>query len=277
MSFHSHRELQDAKYVVYFDSDRQYVDCSEPVVELLGYGHKAIVKKTIDDLSYWKNDVPALFKDFLRNGHHEGEHIVRQERGAPVPIYYRAYAFSDGCKGSTIEVLDDWRARYLEVSTEADHRKVARRVDVALAAIYQRIYGHNAADLEPEHERAVIFQAISKLNSLRREAGSALSPELIAVRNARSSLLRLSDQLDDAEARRLLLDDNRVLVRASIRYWFAEGTTSNFWLPLVNRVAHKARYYDPDEDPILWLHNCIEMECRRLKTENGLWENEIRP
>jgi hypothetical protein len=46
---------------------------------------------------------------------------------------------------------------------------------------------------------------------------------------------------------------------------------------LVNRVAHKARYYDPDEDPILWLHNCIEMECRRLKTENGLWENGIRP
>jgi hypothetical protein len=269
MSSHSHRELQDAKYVVYFNSDRQYVDCSEPVVELLGYGHRAILKKTIDDLSYWKNDVPSLFKEFLRRGHQEGEHIVRQERGAPVPVYYRAYAFSDGCKAATIEVMDDWRARYLEVSTEKDRHKLPRRVDVALAAIYQRIYGHNRADLEPEHERPAIFEAISKLNCLRREAGSALSPELTALRNARSSLLRLGEQLDDAEARRLLLDDNRVLIRASTRYWFEEGTSSNFWLPLVNRVAHKARYYDPDDDPVIWLHNCIEMECRRLKIENG--------
>ena len=269
MSSHSHRQLQDAKYVVYFDSERQYVDCSEPVIELLGYGHRAIVKKTIDDLSYWKNDVPSLFKEFLRRGHQEGEHIVRHERGAPVPIRYHAYAFSDGCKAATIEVMGDWRARYQQVSLEADHRKVARRVDVALAAIYQRIYGHNVADLEPERERPAIFQAISKLNSLRREAGSALSPELIAVRNARASLLRLGEHPDDAEGRRLLLDENRVLIRASIRYWFEEGTSSNFWLPLVNRVAHKARYYDPDEDPVIWLHNCIEMECRRLKTENG--------
>lgn len=270
MSSHSHRELQNAKYVVYFDSDRQYVDCSEPVVELFGYGHRAIVRKTIDDISYWKNDVPNLFKDFLRRGHQEGEHIVRQERGAPIPIRYQAYAFSDGCKAATIEVMDDWRARYFEVVSEADQRKLARRVDVAVAAVYQRIYGHNVADLEPEHERPAIFQAICKLNSLRKEAGSALSSELNAVRNARSSLLRLGEQLDDAEARRLLLDENRVLIRASIRYWFEEGASSNFWLPLVNRVAHKARYYDPEEDPIIWLHNCIEMECRRLKTESGL-------
>jgi hypothetical protein len=270
MSSHSHRELRDAKYVFYFDSDRQYVDCSAPVVELLGYGYRAILKKTIDDISYWKNDVPVLFKDFLRRGHQVGEHIVRQERGAPVPVYYRAYAFSDGCKAATIEVMDDWHARYLEVVSQTDRRKLARRIDVALAAVYQRIYGHNVAELEPEHERPAIFQAISKLSSLRKEAGSALSSELIAVRNARSSLLRLGEQLDDAEARRLLLEENRVLIRASIRHWFEEGRSSNFWLPLVNRVAHKARYYDPDEDPVVWLHNCIEMECRRLKTESGL-------
>lgn len=101
---HSHPELQN-QYVVFADSSRRYVDCSDGVCELLGYRRMDLMGMGIDDISYRPENVPPLFRKFREHGALEGEYVLRHKEGSPVRIRYHALAFPDGCLAAVWEPI----------------------------------------------------------------------------------------------------------------------------------------------------------------------------
>jgi hypothetical protein len=264
---HSHPELKDFSYIVFVDSSRRYVDCSDDVLDFLGYTRPDFLKKTIDDLSYWLEDVPELFKDFLRRGKQAGTYILKHKNGFPLPIQYRSFAFPDGCKAAGWTPIKDWKTPYLAAISERDSGKLGRRIDVALAAIYRRLYANMAEAPVPDCERAALAEALSSLSSLRKKVPTALSPELLEFEKTRSALLRLAATRRDEDAVRVLFEEHRRLIETSIQHYF-DSTPRDKMLPaLLDRIALKARYYDPETNPEVWLQDCIHLESRRLRME----------
>lgn len=267
MLTHAHRELKNRRWVVFFDSTRQFVDCSEDVLQFVGSSRTSLVKKSIDDLSYWLEGVPVLFNRFLRRGGLDGEYILRHESGAPLPIRYRAFVFPDGCKGACWEPITDWRAAYLAVHTETNKEQLPSRVDVALAAIYQTMYQAPTRDQAMGKERRAILEALSELSLLSNRFPSALSPEFLAYEKTRSALLRLSDGKRDGDALRVLFEENRLLIESLMHDWLQVDRADSLLIVLLDRIARQARYYAAEENPLLWLHNCVKLDCRRLRDE----------
>jgi PAS domain-containing protein len=269
MLVHFHRELKDFQYIVFVDSSRRYVDCSDGVLSLLGYSRSEFLSKTIDDISYWLADVPSLFKDFIRHGKQEGTYVLKNVDGAPLPIQYRSFLFPDGCKAAGFKLITDWRAAYFTAIAEADSGSLGHRIDVALAAIYRRMFV-NQAQLTQDDEGSALSEALSTLSSLRNGVPTALCPDLLEFEKTRSALLRLAVKIRDSKAIRVMYEENRQLIEASIQLHFHSSELDKILPTLLDRVALKARYYDPNEDPRVWLQDCIPLECRRLKNEMHL-------
>ncbi len=101
---HSHPELENP-YVVFADSSRRYLDCTDGVCELLGYRRMDLMDMRIDDISYRPETVSPLFEDFRRQGVQEGEYVLRHKQGTPVRIRYHALAFPDGCMAAIWEPI----------------------------------------------------------------------------------------------------------------------------------------------------------------------------
>lgn len=91
MLVHKHPELQHARYVVFVNASRRYVDCSPAVSELLGYSRDEMMAKRIDDLSYDVSAVPKLFAVYQATSSQQGEYILQHKNRTPVPIRYRAF------------------------------------------------------------------------------------------------------------------------------------------------------------------------------------------
>ena len=49
---HHHPEVDGAEFVVFTDSSRRYVDCTEGVCRLLGYERSELLVRTIDNVSF---------------------------------------------------------------------------------------------------------------------------------------------------------------------------------------------------------------------------------
>jgi PAS domain-containing protein len=167
MLSHAHPELQHAQYVVFVDSSRRYVDCSEGVCGLLDYSRAEMLQKTIDDVSYNNTVVPALFAQYLETGRQEGEYVLKRKNGTPVLIRYQAFLLSDGCKAAVWEPMRDWREPYLAALLELDPGKLKRKIEIALAAIQEARQAKNPA-AQTSKAQQEIADALSALNSLRR-------------------------------------------------------------------------------------------------------------
>jgi|SRR5450432_2129074 hypothetical protein len=167
MLSHAHAELQGAEFVVFADSSRRYVDCSEGVFHLLGYTRDEFLQMTIDDVSYSGSEVSTLFAQYLRSGNMEGDYVLQRKDRTPVLVHYRAFVFSDGCKAAVWERTLDWREPYFAALLEVDPGKLKQRVEIALAAIHQarQIKGRS----QPASEQQVISDAVLTLNSLLRQ------------------------------------------------------------------------------------------------------------
>jgi PAS domain-containing protein len=165
---HAHPELAHAEYVVFVDSSRRYLDCTEGVCKLLGYTREEILRKTIDDVSYSLEEVPKLFAQYLKAGRLEGEYVLQHKDRVPVPIRYQAFVFSDGCNAAIWEPVKDWRESYLAALLEIDPAKLAHKLEVALAAIGRARDPRNTSP-QTTPERQVIIDAASVLNSMLRD------------------------------------------------------------------------------------------------------------
>jgi CheY-like chemotaxis protein len=101
---HSHPELQN-QYVVFADSARRYLDCTDGVCELLGYRRMDLMGMGIEDISYLPEKAAPLFTQFRQQGALEGEYVLRHRAGTPVRIRYHAHAFQDGCMAAVWEPI----------------------------------------------------------------------------------------------------------------------------------------------------------------------------
>jgi len=164
MLSHGHPELADAHYVVFTDASRRYVDCSDGVCELLGYTRPELLNKSIEDVSLHIKEVPHLFARYLERGHLEGEFVLRDKNGMPVPIFYRAFVFADGCIAAAWEPIQDWRQSYLTALVELDALKLKQHAAVALAAIKRRMSEPGCSSEEKQDLR----DATQALRSLGR-------------------------------------------------------------------------------------------------------------
>ncbi len=135
---HKHAEVQSQKYVVFVDTQRRFVDCSDEVCELLGYRKDEVLAKTVDDLSYMVADVPAVFDRFVRSGSLDGQYLLRHRSGRPVLIRYSAYAFADGCLAAVWEPAERWQQLYYAAVLELDPARRRIACKLALEAIENR-------------------------------------------------------------------------------------------------------------------------------------------
>jgi PAS domain-containing protein len=164
MMAHAHAELKDAKYVVFVDTSRRYVDCSDGVYELLGYSREEMLEKRIEDISYDVGEVPRLFAQYVKAGALEGEYVLQREDRTPLPIRYQAFVFSDGCHAAVWEPVQGWKEPYLAALLESDPGKQRAKIEHALSAMQDRL------DASPEEQRRM-NDALSMLNALRKAAG----------------------------------------------------------------------------------------------------------
>lgn len=161
---HAHRELIGAEYIVFVNSSRRYVDCSDGVNRLLGYERQELLQKSIDDISYNDDDVKRLFNEYLDAGRLEGEYVLMSKDRTPVPIRYQSFVFGDGCLAAIWEPVDDWRKPYMAALLEVHPDKLRQKIEIALAAIQTR---QSDASLTMQ-ERQLIQDATSALRALLR-------------------------------------------------------------------------------------------------------------
>jgi|SRR5579864_930288 len=164
---HSHPELA-GECVVFVDDSRRYVDCSDDACQLLGHTREEMLQKTIDEVSYNLENVPAIFEEFRKSGEMEGEYILVHKNGRPVFIHYRARVFPDGCLAAVWDPIPKWRERYFEALLELDPIKLAERIETAEAAMRERsgeLILQHAQDSEEQH---AISDALSRLAKLKQ-------------------------------------------------------------------------------------------------------------
>lgn len=163
MLAHGHSELTDAKYVVFVDASRRYVDCSDGVFQLLGYTRAEILEKRIEDISYDVALVPKLFAQYMEAGMQQGEFVLQRRDRTPLPIRYQAFVFSDGCRAAIWEPIGGWKEQYLAALLETEPTKQPARIADAIAAIRKNQDG-------PADEQRAMNDALAMLNALRKAA-----------------------------------------------------------------------------------------------------------
>ena len=159
---HAHHELKNARYVVFVDDARRYVDCSEGVCELLGYTRGDFLKKRIDDISYDVAAVSDLFSEYLRQGALQGEFALQTKAKSPVLVKYESFVFSDGFKAAVWEPIKDWREIYLAAVAEIDSAQLQLKVEAARSAMQSARKTANATEKSVLDDAAAVLDILSK-------------------------------------------------------------------------------------------------------------------
>jgi PAS domain S-box-containing protein len=165
---HNHPEVERQEFVVFTDSARRYVDCTDGVCRLLGYSRSEMLERTIDSVSFHDEQVSKLFAEYLERGQLDGEFVLKHKSGKPVPIRYRAFVFPDGCAAAVWEPVRDWREIYLAALVEVDPMQLKRKIEIALAAVQQRTEEVKHRHAGPHSEEQSLRDAASALQSLKR-------------------------------------------------------------------------------------------------------------
>ena len=165
MIAHDHPEVRGAEFVVFANEERRYTDCTEAVCRLLGYSRKELLHKSIEEVSFQMDNVPQVFALFVTQGAMEGDYVLRHKDGSAIPIHYRAITCADGCHAAVWTPIKDWREPYLAALIETNPAKLARKVEVAAAAVDRAQSSASAA------EQQALRDAQSALRVLARGAG----------------------------------------------------------------------------------------------------------
>lgn len=168
MLSHHHPEVDGAEFAVFTDSSRHYVDCTDGVCRLLGYDRSELLVRTIDNVSFHDKEVSKLFAEYLQRGRMDGEYVLRHKSGAPVPIRYRAFVFSDGCTAAVWDPLKSWRELYLAALVEIDPAVLRGKVETALQAVERRTQEIRNSSTSATSEQQSLRDAASALKSLLR-------------------------------------------------------------------------------------------------------------
>lgn len=165
---HSHPEV-DGGCLAFFDSSRQFLDCTDEACQLLGYSRAELLDTTIDTLSYQKEIAAQQFQQLRERGRIETDNIFRHKTGRPVFVRSSAWAFPDGCIVASWTPVNDWKELYRAAMLELDRAKLKSRIEVALLAVHQRLRELGAAAPSNGTEKIALNDALNGLRVLQRE------------------------------------------------------------------------------------------------------------
>lgn len=163
---HSHTELQGDR-IVFTDTSRRFLDCSEGACRLLGYSRAELVGKTLDEVSYKSQDAKTSFKRQQDRGALHREFILQHKSGRPVLVHFDSWAFPDGCVAGIWNPVNDWRELYRAALMELDPVRLKARAEIAVLAVHNRIREIAAAGLASE--KLALADAINGLRVLQLE------------------------------------------------------------------------------------------------------------
>src|SRR6201995_3306749 len=166
MIAHEHPEVRGAEFIVFADDNRQYTDASKAVCDLLGYSRDELLKKTVEDVSFKMENVPAVFAQFVKQGAMEGDYVLQHKDGSAIPIHYRAVTCADGCHAAVWTPIKDWREPYLAALIETNPAKLAQKLKIAMTAI-----DHAGRSASPGEQQA-LRDAKSSVGVLSRGQGN---------------------------------------------------------------------------------------------------------
>jgi CheY-like chemotaxis protein len=164
---HAHPELR-GEYVLHADASRQCLDCSDAFCALLGYSRAEILERTLDEISYVIDEVPALFTQPQQPGTFAGEHILKHKSGRPVPVRFRSWLFADECRGAVLEQIKDWKELYHAAMLEFNPARLKGRMEVALLAIHSRMRELGETPSKLTGEQAALNDALNGLRILQK-------------------------------------------------------------------------------------------------------------
>ena len=87
------------------------------------------------------------------------------------------------------------------------------------------------------------------------------------INRTRPALLRLAERARDLSAQATIYEENEALIKEAVIHWLAARDYVSAMHQLLHRIAKRARFYDPEGDPVAWLASCVDLECRRLRDE----------
>lgn len=165
---HSHPELK-ADCVVFLDSSRRFLDCSDSACQLLGYSRAELLDRSIEDIGYKSDEYLKLLEQLRKNKKLQGDYIVRHKSGRPLMVRYQSWIFDDGCIASVWNPVSDWRELYRIALLEFDPAKLKNRLELALLEIHRRIRELEKMPAKKTGERVALDDALNGLRVLQRE------------------------------------------------------------------------------------------------------------
>src|SRR5882724_11104929 len=83
-------------YTTLVDGDRRYIEVSDSFCQLVGYGREELIGKRYEDLTVpGTNDIPTVFRLFVRNGYMHGLWMLRHRDGTPILVRYESWVRPD--------------------------------------------------------------------------------------------------------------------------------------------------------------------------------------
>lgn len=169
---HSHPELKGDR-IVFSDTSRKFLDCSEGACRLLGYSHAEFVGKTLDEISYETQDAAGAFHQLQVHGALEGEFVLQHKSGRPVLVHFDSWVFPDGCLAGVWNPVSDWRELYRAALLELNPAQLKARAEIAVLAVHDRIREIAAAGPSSAVEKLALSDAINGLRVLQRDGQSS--------------------------------------------------------------------------------------------------------
>jgi PAS domain S-box-containing protein len=93
-------------YTTVVDMDRRYLEVSDSFCNLVGYQREELIGKTYDEISAPStNDIPIVFRLFIKNGYMHGLWMLVHRRGNAILVRYEAWVRADCQIQSNMELV----------------------------------------------------------------------------------------------------------------------------------------------------------------------------
>jgi PAS domain S-box-containing protein len=93
-------------YTTVVGMDHRYIEVSDSFCQLLGYQREELIGKTYDEISVsGTNDIPTVFRLFIKNGYMHGLWMLVHRRGNPILVKYESWVRPDSQIESNMELV----------------------------------------------------------------------------------------------------------------------------------------------------------------------------
>jgi PAS domain S-box-containing protein len=94
------------EFTTVVDTSRRYVEVSDTFCELVGYRREDLIGKTYDEVSAPStNDIPTVYRLFIKNGYMHGLWMLVHRRGTPIIVKYESWVRPDCQIQSNMELV----------------------------------------------------------------------------------------------------------------------------------------------------------------------------